>query len=236
MLMIDPPPAKGTPAPLTNLIALAKDWGIQIGDDLVVDPNGQLIGADASVPVGMPVSHPITRDFKNMSAFRVARSVVPAPGGADGRTAQTFVESGAGSWAETDVKGLYATGRPEKNLDKGDKNGPVSLGAAVSAPAPNAPAAADPEAPKPESRFVVFGDSDFASNADLGFQGNSDLFLNAANWLAQQENLIAIRPKDPEDRRLQLTASQQAMAFWFTLAVVPLLLFGNAVRLYWKRR
>jgi ABC-type uncharacterized transport system involved in gliding motility auxiliary subunit len=236
MLMIDPPPAKGTPPPLTNLIALAKEWGIQIGDDLVVDPNGQLIGADASVPVGMPVSHAITANFKKMTAFRVARSVIPVQAGVDGKTAQTFVQSGPGSWAESDVKGLYTTGRPEKNLDKGDKNGPVSLGAAVSAPAANAPAAEGPDAPKPESRFVVFGDSDFAANGDLGFQGNGDLFLNAMNWLAQQENLIAIRPKNPEDRRLQLTASQQAMSFWFALAVVPLLLFGNAFRLYWKRR
>jgi hypothetical protein len=28
-----------------------------------------------------------------------------------------------------------------------------------------------------------------------GIGGNADLFLNAMNWLAQQENLIAIRPR-----------------------------------------
>jgi ABC-type uncharacterized transport system involved in gliding motility auxiliary subunit len=66
--------------------------------------------------------------------------------------------------------------------------------------------------------------------------GNSDLFLNAANWLAQQENLIAIRPKSPEDRRLQLTQAQQTNVFWLTLVIIPLLLFGNAFRVYWKRR
>jgi ABC-type uncharacterized transport system involved in gliding motility auxiliary subunit len=235
MLMLDPP-VKGGTVQATSLIALAKEWGIQVGDDVVVDPNGQLIGADASVPVGMPVAHPITNDFKKMSAFRLARSVIPTQGGADGKTAQTFVQAAAGSWAETDVKGLYATGTPKKDLDKGDKNGPVSLGAAVSAPAAGAPAAAGPDAPKPESRLVVFGDTDFATNNDLSFQGNGDLFLNAMNWLAQQENLIAIRPKNPEDRRLQLTADQQLMVNWFVLAIVPLLLFGNAFRLYWKRR
>jgi ABC-type uncharacterized transport system involved in gliding motility auxiliary subunit len=80
------------------------------------------------------------------------------------------------------------------------------------------------------------GDSDFASNADIGFQGNSDLFLNAMNWLAQQENLIAIRPKNPEDRRLQLTADQVTMVNWLALAVLPLAMFGNAFRLFWKRR
>jgi hypothetical protein len=101
----------------------------------VVDPNGQLIGADASVPVGMPMPHAIMNNFKKMSAFRVARSVTPAEGGVDGHTAQAFVQTGPGSWAETDVKGLYATGKPNKDLDKGDKNGPISIGAASSAPA-----------------------------------------------------------------------------------------------------
>ena len=42
--------------------------------------------------------------------------------------------------------------------------------------------------------------------------------------------------KNPEDRRLQLTTRQTAMIFWATIVVVPLLLFGNAFRLYWKRR
>jgi len=160
------------------------------------------------------------------------------PGGAGGKLPQAIVQSGPGSWAESDVKGLFATGNPKKELDKGDKNGPVAVAAAVSAPAENpAGAAAEtPDAPKPESRLVVFGDSDFAANGDLGFQGNGDLFLNATNWLAQQENLIAIRPKDPEDRRLQLTTDQQSAVFWGTVIIVPLLLFGNAFRLYWKRR
>ena len=58
---------------------------------------------------------------------------------------------------------------------------------------------------KPETRIVVFGDSDFASNGYLGIPGNRDLFLNSVNWLAQQENLISIRPRDPEDRRVTLT-------------------------------
>jgi ABC-type uncharacterized transport system involved in gliding motility auxiliary subunit len=164
--------------------------------------------------------------------------VAPIEGGADGKIAQTFVQSGDQSWAEADVKALYATGRPEKDLAKGDKNGPISVAAAVSAPADGAAPAADaaPDAPQPESRLVVFGDSDFASNGDLGFQGNADLFLNTVNWLAQQENLIAIRPKDPEDRRVQLTQAQQARIKWASLLIIPLVLFGNAFRVYWKRR
>jgi ABC-type uncharacterized transport system involved in gliding motility auxiliary subunit len=39
------------------------------------------------------------------------------------------------------------------------------------------------DAPKPETRMVVFGDSDFVTNGYLGIPGNRDLFLNAVNWL-----------------------------------------------------
>jgi ABC-type uncharacterized transport system involved in gliding motility auxiliary subunit len=134
------------------------------------------------------------------------------------------------------VKSLYETGRPEMNLDKGDKKGPISVAVAVSAPAPTATASEDPAAPRPESRLVVVGDSDFAGNNDLAFQGNGDLFLNAVNWLAQQENLIAIRPKDPEDRRLQLSQNEQWYINLLALAIIPLLMFGNAFRVYWKKR
>ena len=69
--------------------------------------------------------------------------------------------------------------------------------------------------------MVVIGDSDFAANCALGIQGNRDLFLNIVNWLAQQENLISIRPKDPDDRRLTLTRGQQKAVKWLALLILP---------------
>ena len=127
-------------------------------------------------------------------------------------------------------------------MDGTDKTGPVSLGAAVSGPATNArrrrrnhrsPA----KPPKPvEARIVAIGDSDFASNAALGVQGNRDLFLNAVNWLAQQENLISIRAKDPEDRRITLTADQERRIFYLTVLIVPGLILLAGVQTWWRRR
>ena len=82
----------------------------------------------------------------------------------------------------------------------------------------------------------MFGDSDFASNAALGVQGNRDLFLNAVNWLAQQENLIAIRPHDPEDRRVTMTADQATRVFYLTVLIVPGLILLAGVQTWWRRR
>jgi ABC-type uncharacterized transport system involved in gliding motility auxiliary subunit len=148
------------------------------------------------------------------------------------------METSPQSWAETDLQRLFADGQTERNLDAGDLAGPISIAAAVSmaAPAPaDAPADAPP-APRPEARLVVVGDSDFASNRVLGVPGNRDLYLNMANWLALQENLIAIRPKDPADRRIALTADQQARINWMAFLGIPGLLLANAFRVWWKRR
>ena len=82
----------------------------------------------------------------------------------------------------------------------------------------------------------MFGDSDFATNATLGIQGNRDLFMNAVGWLSQQENLISIRPNDPADRRIAMTAAQQSNLAWLTLIVIPVGIFASGIYTWWRRR
>jgi len=246
-LLVDPPETADAP-PMTNLMALAREWSIEIGTDLVIDASGlgQLLGTNAAEPVAMPVPHPITNGFSLMTAFPLARSVTPMVDGTPERQAQAFLETSESSWAEADILGVIEAGRTEENLDAGDTAGPITIAAAVAAAAPLAPEptgtetddanAEENEATPPESRLVVVGDSDFAANNAVGIQGNRDIFLNMANWLAQQEDLIAIRPRDPESRPITMTADQGRMVFWFTMLLVPALLFANAVRVHWRRR
>ena len=237
--------AGGKLVALVDPPAKTTEWAIDLGTNVVVDVSGvgQLIGTDESVPVAARYpTHPIVEGFRLLTAYPLARSATPVSGGVNNRTAQTFIESSANSWGETDLAGMFASGKVENDKAK-DVQGPVPIGAALSVPAPAAPAApAVPEGqpkpeepPKPESRLVVVGDSDFAANFALGIQGNRDLFLNIVNWAAQQENLISIRPKDPDDRRLTLTASQQVAVRWLALLVVPALIWGAGI-LNWSRR
>jgi ABC-type uncharacterized transport system involved in gliding motility auxiliary subunit len=243
LLEIDPPQKADGPQP-TNLIALAHDWGMDVGNDVVVDASGmgRLIGTDASVPVVATYgSHPITERFSYVTAFPLARSVTPAAAGVNGHTAQPFAQTSAQSWAEADVKSLMATGQVSLDEAKGDKKGPITIAAAASAAsaaatAPGASNPLDPEAPKPETRVAVVGDSDFAANAGLGIQGNKDLFMNTIGWLSQQENLIAIRPNSPQDRRITLTATQQNNITLLALLVIPACIFGTGVWAWSRRR
>ena len=242
LLEIDPPSKVGAPD-ATSLVALAKEWNIDVGSDIVVDASGmgRLIGTDASVPVAATYpAHPITERFSILTAYPLARSAVPATGGAEGRTAQPFIESSPRSWAEADVKALLTSGEVTMDPAKGDKPGPVALGtavtAAIAAEAPKPGATTPDDAPKPEARFAVVGDSDFASNGVLGIQGNRDIFMNTVGWLSQQENLIAIRPTEAGDSRITLTATEQSNITWLSLLFIPGAVFATGFYSWWRRR
>jgi len=82
----------------------------------------------------------------------------------------------------------------------------------------------------------VVGSSDFAANYALGFGGNRDLVMNMLNWLSSDEDLISIRPKDPEDRRIQLTRSQMTLVRTVSQFVIPLVVIALGVVVWWRRR
>jgi ABC-type uncharacterized transport system involved in gliding motility auxiliary subunit len=240
------PLLKGPAQPL--LTQFLADWGIRAGTDVVLDASGmgRMLGTDEATPVAASYPpHAITEGFRVITAYPLSRSMTPIEGGSNSHTAQPLVTTSAQSWAEADLAALSSgKAQVEFNADKGDKQGPITLAAAASAPATVKPAApsgnASPTSPDsertPETRIVAVGDSDFASNMAIGISGNRDFFMNAMNWLSQQENLIAVRPRQPEDRRLTLTADQQNRIMILSLFIIPGLVFATGIYTWWKRR
>ena len=96
-----------------------------------------------------------------------------------------------------------------------DEKGPLALAGAGTYKAMDAPEGAK------EGRYVVCGSTDFLANAILGFNGNKDLFLNMMNWLSSDEDLISIRPKDPEDRGVNLSGRPDAADLLFLAGLRP---------------
>ena len=239
LVLLDPPEDFKQPRTFPNIDGLLKEWGINATQSVVVDVSG--LTKVATIPVATPPypNQTITGDrFQLITMYPVARAVVPLMGAPADRMAQSFIQTTARAWAETNL----ATLDPPDNLapepDKGDLTGPVSIAAAVAVPA-KVHAAQKKEGEEqrpPETRVAVVGDSDFPANAYLGIEGNRDLFMNAVNWLAQQESLIAIRPKQAADRRLTMTASQMNAIAWMSIVVVPALVLGAGVFTWWRRR
>jgi ABC-type uncharacterized transport system involved in gliding motility auxiliary subunit len=230
-----------------NLVALLKEWNIEAGNDVVVDLSGmgQLVGVDSPLaPLAMEYPwHPITKDFKLATIFYTVRSVQAAQGSVEGVSGQDLVKTSVQSWGETDIASLL---REAPTRDpKTDRMGPVSVAAVATvrgptpAPSPTptpAPSPAPDEPKAPEGRVVAVGDVDFASNALLGDQGNRDFFLNAISWLAEDAELISIRPKEPEDQSLSMTRQILARVVLIAMAVIPGLFVILGVVSWWRRR
>jgi ABC-type uncharacterized transport system involved in gliding motility auxiliary subunit len=240
MVLLDPPIGEQNAA-MPNIQELLRFWGFEVGSNVVVDISGATNEPSIAVAASYP-QHAITDRFATLTLFPLARSIDPVSPASEGRVSLPIVQTSPRSWAEVNLATLTSGPGVELQTESGDKPGPVNIAAAMSLAstsaeaAPAAPAAGEAEAPTPETRVVVFGDSDFASNAYAGVPGNPNLFANAVNWLAQQENLIAIRPTSPEDRRVQMTARQQQLVSLTTILVMPALVFAAGIYTWWRRR
>ena len=87
-----------------------------------------------------------------------------------------------------------------------------------------------------EARLVVYGNSNFATDGWFQQQLNSDVFLNTVSWLSKRdEQALSIRPKEPKNRRLNLTPGQAGAIGWVALLVMPLVGFTTAGVMWWRR-
>ncbi len=206
------------PFQATGLDTLLERYGLSLGNDVIIDinPQGRMLGAGPEVPVvGDYPSHPITRDFRFATFFPVARTVAVKDKPPQGVTAQALARTTSESWAETNQEEIR-TGQVKP--DPGEARGPLAVAAVATIDAKDAPEGRKDA----KARVVVVGDSDFATNAFVNLSGNKDFFLNTLSWLAEEENLIAIRPKERANTPIFLTAAQGQVLFWLPVVVLPL--------------
>jgi ABC-type uncharacterized transport system involved in gliding motility auxiliary subunit len=197
---------------------LVERWGIGLASDVIIDinPQGRLFGAGPEIPVvGDYLAHPITRDFRLFTLFPVARTVTVLAKMPEGVTAQGLARTSGESWAETNQEQIR-TGQVKP--DPGETRGPLTIAAVATVDAKDVPA----ERRDAKARIVVVGDSDFASNGFVNLAGNRDFFLNVLSWLAEEENLIAVRPRESRAMPVFLTAAQGQVLFWVPVVLIPL--------------
>ncbi len=219
------------PAVDPALAEYLKSWGIEAHADLVVDPVAQSFFGNAAVPVGVPAGpHKITENFKDAPVFfplaRSLRALDTIPlGGFVENLLQTASDQ---AWGETDLslleqgQGTDAPRAPAQ--DANDIKGPLTLAALMTLPPEQstAPGAAPDATPKkPQGMVLVFGDSDFASNAYFNSSINGDLFMNAVSFLAEEEDLISIRPKEAGKQTLSMTQAQGSFVAYMSLLIMP---------------
>jgi ABC-type uncharacterized transport system involved in gliding motility auxiliary subunit len=227
LVMVDPAPAVG----LESFLA---GWGVDVGNNIVVDASGvgRLFGAGPTIPLVTDYpNHKITRGFNVMTFFPLARSVTPAKDASGADRPQTLLRTTPRSWGETNMDS------ESFRLNDGvDLRGPVSLAVAITRKTESAADSASEASGEDAARMVVVGDSDYACNSYFSVSGNRDLFLNIVNWLAEEEDLISIRPKQKEDRRVSMTAGETRFVFYLTVIALPLIVLGAGVVVKMRRR
>ena len=196
-----------------KLASLLDSWGITVNNDVAIDESGS--GVDSGFNKFVFVldkyeSHPIVRDMRDVGvAFPLVRTLTTKD------KAEKLIATSEKSFATTtlDLKKLSA------DPPAGTK-GPLTVAAAVSVG---------------KARVVVFSSVSWATNSFFRYPGNRDLFLNAFNWMSSDEELISIRPKEPEDRRLNVKPGQ-AWVFPFASFFPPLLIIIGGIMVMLRRR
>ncbi len=232
------------PRAKTDLVEDVRRWGVDVGDDIVVDRTLALFGRATSPFAGRyHPSHEITKEMREPTLFHVARSVRP---GEDGAGFVELVFTGDASWAERDLERFYAEGSAE--LDDDDLPGPVAIAVAGTPRVAQGDAREETsgedgetedeteEESVREPRLVVFGDSDFASSELIEAYRNRDLFLNTVNWLMGDVEAISVRPNRSRASRFQLTAGQFRNIRSLSLFVLPEAIAVIGVFTWWARR
>ena len=219
LFLLDPERPDDVAAFLTN-------YGVQVGNDLVIDVSGmgQLFGAGPAMPLiaNYDKDIAITENFNVMTFYPQTASVTPLEN-KNGYTVKEMLKTSANSYAEKDYLSGLTSGSVTFN-EGVDVGGPITIATLN-----------EKTVGEKKSALAIFGDSDFAKNGYWKNQGNSDLFLNTVNYLAEEEDLISIRPKDFDDRRVTLTMADVTTIFYLVVILIPLLVIIAGVVFYIKR-
>lgn len=215
-----------------NLVKYLEKKGVIVNNDLIIDPISKSLLGQYHWPMAASYgNHPVVRDFKIMSFFPLSRSliIVEAPRSKFHWT--PIAQTSQAAWGEVDKP--EEGGQIKFNKDK-DLSGPLTL--AVAGSANYTPDEDKDEENKKEdkseeekneivARSVVFGDVEFVSNHFFRQQGNKNIFLNSVSWLAEQEDLISIRPKRTQFSPVLLGAADKRNIFLFTVLILPGVVF-----------
>lgn len=226
LFMLDPPLRIGRSEIAENddLTSLLQAWGVSVDKDLLLDlnPIGQLVGLGPQVALVTTYdSHPIVNDMRGTATgFPLARSLEVKS--TDKTSVSKLFSSSATSVATSNLSSASVNINDPQN-----KKGPLVLAAAGTY---------NTGKDRSQGRFVVMGSSQWVANSFITFNGNRDLASNTMNWLSSDEDLISIRPKGQDDRRVTMTRAQLILVRMTSQFLLPIVVVFAGVWVWWRRR
>ena len=207
------------------LSALAEQLDLEFIPGTVIDPNGQLLGIEDPTfsLINDYANHPIGKATSGVTLFPKAVAIEPSSTDSTWQTI-SLLNSQDNAWSKVDLSSKASDTEFEQGIDT---HGPLSLAYLLNRDNIDA---------ETKQRIAVFGDSDFLSNSFIGNASNLELGLAVINWLAQDDELIAIPVKTTADNSLDLSRTQSIIIGLGFLIVVPIILFTIAFFVWRIRR
>jgi ABC-type uncharacterized transport system involved in gliding motility auxiliary subunit len=210
----------------TDLNDLLAQYQVSFGTNVVIDQAKGLPQDPRVVVVDSYGSSPITKDLRDLTFFPLSTNINYPSSAQGGGAVTALAQSSDQSWANSNPAQIQR--------QDSDPKGPLALAVAVDS------GAGSPGAPAPggkTSRLVLIGSPDVISNNSLQqVPGNQTLFLNAVNWVAEQDNLIDVRAPDTVSRTMVLTAPQMNLVAYSSFLFLPLAVLAAGAAVWWTRR
>ncbi|HXB60762.1 MAG TPA: Gldg family protein [Candidatus Acidoferrales bacterium] len=216
MVLLDYDPVK-YPTGLENFLAR---WGVNVGMDLVQDPNSALGSTFNIVVEDFNTQHPVV----NSLAQSKLELILPRP---------VSPINSPNPPADAPVVTVLAQSGPHSVLYNQHGVPPRPYPLMVAVEQNSAKGLANPNG---GMRMVVVGDSLFLDNQIIEGGANRDFAGYAVNWLLDRPTLLTgIGPSQLTEFRLLMTQAQMRNVRWLLLALLPgiVLAFGGLV---WLRR
>lgn len=219
LLLIDPP----TPRSLMTLLAR---FGVEPGNDVVVDEQGRLLGTDGlSARVAIMNQRLIPQAPEATAILPIAQSLRLID--AAGVETDYLGVTADNTWADVDRRAL--TGEAIQFRADHDRRGPLPIAALARVHGDD----------DREGRVVVVGDADFATNLHIGVLGNRDLLLAVAELAVRPDPYTASRPLAASlstFSTLALTAREASRVLWLSAIVPGALAMAMALLMARRRR
>jgi ABC-type uncharacterized transport system involved in gliding motility auxiliary subunit len=210
-----------------ELISVLEQWHVKPSSSIIIDPVSKMFGADATVAISPANSYSresaITKEFRADCIFPISRPLDTVSGAPAGLKVEWIAQTTPNAFGSQIEKGAVHV-NPAK-----DKKGPHNLIMAVEGKQKDSKAGKN-------SRLIVIGTSNIATNQFARVGGNLDLFMNSVSWVMEDESLISIRAKDDVSGKIEISQKAGSFIGLFTILVLPLLISAGGISIWWYRR
>lgn len=211
------------PDPAPSFNDWLEEWGLEAKSGIVVEPANNILGDAAAIFAFGFRFHDVTRPFQKARQeavlFITARPLKRKTDGTTSVTLTELIETSASSWREEKFQGVV-------KKDPNEESGPFILAAAVEKSATK----------KKKTRVVVIADSDFASNQFIRNLLNGAFIANCIHWLAEEDVLLDIPPKEEPPQTLLLSRQQTIFTFVWSVIALPLAILVSGLFTWLSRR